>query len=144
MTLTKYGSQPNIARPNLGMENRNAMQGQGTNQRWPRYSSWGYERCWCCDEVSRKTAEKYFYYSYSAKGGRCGTKTTVTRKAIGDKGMRTLTRSFKNEDWRVCLDLKTERTNGMVGRSDGHVTRNAPKNEFGGLIGLYHDSHLGL
>ena len=32
----------------------------------------------------------------------------------------------------------------MVGRSDGHDTRIAPRNEFGDLIGLYHDLHLGL
>ena len=32
----------------------------------------------------------------------------------------------------------------MVGRSDDHDTQNAPTNEFGDLIGLYHDLHLGL
>jgi hypothetical protein len=90
MTLKKYGSQPGSTRtsPTLGMGNRNAMQGGGTpavgNTTQDHEAAAGKKvRARDIDAAMERRGrqrEKYFHYSYSAKNGRCGTKTT--RKAI--------------------------------------------------------------
>ena len=62
---------------------------------------------------------------------------------------RTVTCRQECHIWTLCwyqlgCGCAAERMNGMDGRSAGNDTRNAPRNEFGNLIGLRHDSHLSL
>ena len=92
MALKKCGSQPGSTRtsPTLGIRNKNAMQGlrggapvHGNTTQDHEAAAGKKFRARDIDAAMERRGrqrEEYFYYLYSAKRGRCGTK--ITRKAI--------------------------------------------------------------